>query len=504
MGKAKAEATKIDPGAQRLSSKEVNAKKELGKTNGIPLSNGLGISISSKESKSRNTDRPPADGNSSNLSIGAERTEKQSHEQKQKESKLVRLKISRSIRKAVSRLLQLKPQPKSNHIKIGTTGIGTRESSVGSNRDSQAAPNREGRMSANLRGDQDMQRQRSKSSVTDSSKAGEKRPREDGHFDSVQSLSKKQKRQESKSPPAFRSPIMSSRAGIKKPRESTPATSVKEETVGTPLGSIRNGTPVAPSSVERPGREARHTPSASGSSHSASSEAHDALRVEQHKYFELGKLLKKESDRIYKPGQSADVPSVQVMKKYLATRLEVTLAFMLAYIIGDEMRRIERAPLNFERSWTTLFPWLRQLQQQTMEYTYLRGLSLQLEAICHLVVWNIEADQAAAASSSGSEKPETAKALKRRYDEAQRMLIEGSSLLSVDDLQQEFPKTWRSKARAPLAHSPPKLTSTTLGGDFYLPVTGITLPIEAVRAGRSLLVEWCKMEGVDWAPKLNI
>ena len=466
------------------------------------ISNGAGSSKAAKDATNSSAHLPSPNIGLPNSRVGSKTAEKFPTEPKQRESMIVRLKIPRSIRKRVSRLLQLKPQPKPGiATKNKADNDPMRDRSASIKREPQPASIRDDRDLVKSKEERNSQRDRARSNAAEpSNKPSTKKRLEDTDLDSALSQNRTDKYGGSRSPPSFRSPILSSRAGLKRPRDLTPAISVKEETVSTPQGSIRNGTPAAPSSVERPGKEARHTPSASGSSLPVSAEAHDALRNEQHRYFELGKSLKKESDQLYKAGQTEN-PAAPILKKYLAIRMEVTLAFMLAYVVGDEMRRIERTPLNVEKTWATLFPWLRQLQQQTIDHTYLRGLSLQLEAVCHMVAWNVELDQMA---SAGHDKPEGAKSLKKHHDEAQRMLIEGSSLLSVDDLQQEFPRTWRTKARAPLAQSPPKLTGTSLGGDFYLPITSITLPIEAVRAGRSLLAEWCKMEGVEWTPKLNI
>ena len=464
--------------------------------------NGLGISTSKAEVKGQGassiTDLGLAIPNASSKSAA-----RLQDDPRQKESKIVRLKIPRSIRKTVLRLLQLKPQSKPESLFNNKYAISAPRAGTLSEKESRLAQAKKHEQDVpGIKEERESQNERARSNTLESrSKPSEKRYRQEGEIDPLQSQSKRQKFNESRTSQAFKSPVVSSHGSSKKPRDSTPTAAIREEAVSTPSGSIRNGTPVAPSSVERPTtREARHTPSASGSSYTVTAETHDALKTEQQKYFDLGRSLKKDSDSIYKAGHSP-MPSPSVMKKYLAIRVEVSLAFMLAYVVGDEICRMDRVPPRFEKTWQTLFPWLRQLQQQTADHRFLRGLSLQLEAVSHMIVWNLESEHTAA---TGFEKPESAKTIKRHYDEAQRMLIEGSALLSVDDLQQEFPKTWRSKARAPLAHSPPKLTASTLGGDFYLPITGITLPIEAVRAGRSLLSEWCKREGVEWTPKLNL
>lgn len=503
---AKREAAKDNTLAQQSSSRKtgfLDANQVLEETMKI-LTDGSRDTGTTREGKPIKTEPSASSSGLSNQKIiPAKAMERQTENQtKPAKSHIVSLKIPRKIRKRYLAIIQLPPRRSHSSLSNkAVPGSSVKEGSESSTRDSQSTSIKEERDSSRIKVEKGGQGEGVKSLKTDpAGKSNEKNNRPDHDLDSIQPQNKRQKPAESRTQ-AFKSPILSGPASLKRARESTPSPAVKEETVSTPQGSIRNGTPAAPSSVER----ARHTPSASGSSHSTSAEAHDALRIERTKYFDLARSLKKESDGIYRAGDQA--PSPSVMKKYLAIRLEVTLAFMLAYVIGDEMRRLARQPLEYDSTWATLFPWLRQLQQQTTDHPFLRGLSLQLEAVTHMVAWQIESDQAAsnsASASSSSEKERTdPRALKRHYDEAQRMLIDGSCLLSVDDLQQEFPRTWRSKSRKPLAASPPKLTSTTLGGEFYLPITGITLPIEAVRAGKSLLGEWCKREGVDWAPKFN-
>ena len=413
-------------------------------------------------------------------------------------SQIIRLKIPRPIRKTVQRILQLKPQPRSDgFLQSKTTNEAIRFGSSSTDR------YKEDFSSAKIREEIRSSRARAESSATDSSsRAGDRKQRRGNELDPAYAQHKRQKSAESRTPQAFKSPVLTGRSGNKKPRESTPSISIVDETVSTPQGSIRNGTPAAPSSVERSSKEARHTPSTSGTSHSTTSEAYESLRQQREKYFELGRTLKKESDQMLKVIRDSERQSSTAMKKCIVVRLEVALSFALAYLIGDEIRRKHRQPLNNpQATWSTLFPWLQLLNQQMIPHPFLRGFSRQLEAVCHTVVWQLESEQAAA---SGFKEPDTARNLKKHYDDIQRMFVEGSGLLSVDDLQQEFPKTWRSKAHAPLASSPPNLTGSTLGGDFYLPITNITLPIEAVRAGKSLLSEWCKMEGVDCTPRFNI
>lgn len=492
---------------QPIRKSNLNSSEKLRRADGNkPLTNGTKSHKASDEERPQQA-RVSATASDSPSIKSTLKSDQRHIDEKPKltSTKIMVLKIPRRIRTDVQRILKLQPRPKPKSQEIKNTktsersdlrtinGTNSSTSKISERPDTRAAE--EDNSLVRPRPDKDRPKDHggktvhraAEKGISESNQTSQKRPRHDEDSD----LPPQNKR--------FKSPVLSNRASVKRPKEVTPI-SMREDTVGTPQGSIMNGTPAAPNSIERPAKESRHTPSDSGSSQSASSEAIEIFRKEQVKYSELGVALKKESDRIYKAGQDSKPPSAQ-MKRYLAMRIEVTLCFMLAYIIGDETHRLRRgycSPPN--ATWGTLFPWLQQLVQQTAEHPHMCGLAYQLEAICLMVAWNTESEQI---SHSGLRESETIKRLREQYDDAQRKFLEGTARLSVDDLQVEFPRTWRAKSQAPLACSAYKLTKETLNGDFYLPITSITLPVEAVRAARNLLGEWCRSEGVDWTAKLN-
>jgi hypothetical protein len=91
----------------------------------------------------------------------------------------------------------------------------------------------------------------------------------------------------------------------------------------------------------------------------------------------------------------------------------------------------------------------------------------------------------------------------KHYNAAQGLLTEGTASLPLDALQHSFPKTWTAKSAEPLAQRGAKFESR-VDGDFALPITSISTPLEAVRVGRALLVEWAAAQRVDWNISLGV
>ena len=363
-------------------------------------------------------------------------------------SVVVTLKIPRERRKDVSRLIKLPPKRVKEATPVPKQPInGTR-----SGQDKIPAAN---------------------------SKSAGKRPREDDGLD----INIDRKRS--------KSPSHQDRTNVKKVRESTP---VMKEEVTTPQASVMTNTPIPPSSASRFGH--KHTPSESGSISSATSDRLEGLQKLQTKYSDLGRTLKKEGDKLLSP----DMTAAQ-KRKFIASRMEVTLVFMLSYTIGDEVFRLRRRPPKPEATWNSLFAWMRSVHELVHDHPHLSGLLLQLEAISTMVVWRQRSE--AAEFSDTPPSLDKFKELRVQCEDAQRKFLKGSARLSVDDLQDEFPKTWKSKARQPLAHLGYKMAKDNLNGDFYLPLTSISLPIEGVRAGKTLLAEWCRREGVEWVASLD-
>ena len=391
----------------------------------------------------------------------------------------------------------------------------------------------------------------------DSAKVGDKRLRKDDESSGSAPQRKRQKqpseldltkKPSTPVPPAFKSPVISHHGSAKKLRPSTPSSDSRpasssrrldaaEGDVKTPQGSARDVTPLAPGSIEKVTRAERSTSNTSSltSSNSTSSETDKLWRAEQAKHYNLGRSLKHETDALFKSFETTNDP--QTEKKAMATAVETVLCFMLAYTINDEQGRSTRR-LPDVKAWETIFGWMHNVKRRTFGQTLLHGLCLQLEAVVRTIIrssdlerldslplpTNIPAEVKLPTPDTNGDSTvrdlpsKSAPQQQDKYEEylkfkakvvenhrlAQQLWITGSFELSIEDLQSAFPHSWGKKARAPLAHSREKLTPTTLDGDFYLPMSGATTGIEAVRAGWSLLGEWCQKEKVEWKGQLGL
>ncbi|MCJ1399167.1 hypothetical protein MMC11_002369 [Xylographa trunciseda] len=383
-----------------------------------------------------------------------------------------------------------------------------------------------------------------------SSKPKEKRARAEDDADTPTQQSKRQKhssgldlsqRPGTPIPPPFRSPITSAHGSGQKIQDNKNGRArrleIGDAEIKTPQGSVRGGTPLAPNSVERVNRDGR---SASNTSSviSALSEETSAWKAESKKLLLLGRNLKHEADNFDVQWKEKEEPEFE--KKAIALSIECVLCFMLAYTISDEIK----APGKSSRkaidllSWETMFAFIQVVKRRSQGHTLVHGLCLQLEAVCHNLISVTKIDRlaiiqpptastneetvnsgaqakpvnvATEATSKSSQQSVTPESYMQHKDKiaencrlAQHLWIDGAFELSVDDLQQSFPASWKRKSRAPLARSKEKLTLGNLNGDFYLPLSSITTGIEAIRAGWSLLGEWCKNENVSWVGKLGL
>ena len=368
-------------------------------------------------------------------------------------------------------------------------------------------------------------------------------------------------------PPPFKSPALSQQGSAQKPQVSTPMRDVRgvamrriesgEGDAKTPQGRV--GTPTAPGSAEkinRNGRSVSITSSATTNSLSGGrAEEASAWKAENKKYIELGRTLKHHADPLINPKEHTKAEPND-RKVGAAIAIETVLSYMLAFTANDETTRIYRTPRDI-KGWDSMLPYLEYLKPRIHRYPFLYGLCLQLEAICRdtlhtanldrldrepLPTPTVEATHVPTPGANADTAPPaeaSAKASKfRDYMEfkssavdnarrAQKLWVEGTSKLSVAALQQHFPATWEAKAKVPLAwtseaaaaaaatngtttesatecRTAEKLVPGKWAGEFYLPLSCSSLPIEAARAGYSLLKEWCEIEGVRWEGKLRL
>ena len=278
--------------------------------------------------------------------------------------------------------------------------------------------------------------------------------------------------------------------------------------------------------MNQDGRSASNTSSIVSSLSSKSDKIH-TWKAEQTKYMRLGRNLKHDADALFRLCESND--DAQLEKRAIATGIETILCFMLGYALVDEVQGRSSRKIIDTGNWGTIFAFLHQVRAKASGHTLLHGLCSQLEAVCRNIITASDLERLAqaelpSATALDSEKPKAGSAndmavkasesykdymrLKSKIAEnsrhAHQLWIEGAFELSVEDLQNSFPHSWRRKSRAPLAKAREKLTPGSLNGDFYLPMSCITTGIEAVRAGWTLLCEWSKKDKVEWVPKFSL
>ncbi len=157
--------------------------------------------------------------------------------------------------------------------------------------------------------------------------------------------------------------------------------------------------------------------------------------------------------------------------------------------------------------WATILGYWSSVEVQTRPYQYLHGLCLQLGAICrhHLLETCTEISE-----------------VKDQMEKITALWRAGYADLSIDVLAGiTFRETFRKRQRKPLGGSAVaagagggskpgiyrvevKDLETGREGGFFLPLTGITTALEAVRAGLSICGDWAKMKGFEWQVKVDI
>lgn len=172
--------------------------------------------------------------------------------------------------------------------------------------------------------------------------------------------------------------------------------------------------------------------------------------------------------------------------------VESFLTFILAFYC-DELAYVSRNPpqlSNCLNSWSTLHSFYAFVKRLTTPYPHLYGL------VCHLgVVYNSRIIEACAATKTGS-------GLRDAWNTLKSSSADANAKLRLDVLMHEYPAIWRAATEVHTADEGVGPEPGKYAGGFTLPIGADTGPLQAVRFGRALLDEWCKKQGVKYAPKL--
>ncbi|KAL8921131.1 MAG: hypothetical protein Q9208_005884 [Pyrenodesmia sp. 3 TL-2023] len=463
----------------------------------------------------RSTDKPRTNGRERNSS------DPSSQAGQEKQPRLVvRLKIPKSLRKNCQRILQMQPRPRKllgQSQKAASPAVLDRSSD---RTPSNGSTTRELQQSKvvnedNNRGrSETISRPRVVANGSGTPKSGEKRRQPEEDKAPSQTSSKRQRlsgadlqRPSTPATSTLKSPNARQPGSSQKSQLSTPKNNIKsaamqrvgstEGEANTPLGN----TPTAPGSAER----SSNGPSSNGSS--ASNDEGALFKREFFKYAEMAKSFKHAADATVKTQSGGITADTVARRKGLAIAVETILCYMLAFTLKDESDRIKRLPSD-RTAWMTLLPYFNFVKSLLCadETPYIQGFLFQLEAVCRNTIFQLDLERLEReATSTGEESAAFRKQLSENAKLATQCWVEGLNFLRPIQFKSHFPATWALRTMAPISGEKEKLAPKCYGDmGYHLPLASTSSAIEAVRAGRNFLTEWCKKEHVKWEPKMDI
>ncbi|KAI4285009.1 MAG: hypothetical protein L6R35_004749 [Caloplaca aegaea] len=476
---------------------------------------------------------PKPDGKSQSSSVSDSRIT-----QHDRQHLLVRLKIPKSLRKNCQRILQMQSRPRklpNQSVTIPSSGPRDRSTERPM---TNGGTSRQVQQNSGTNGDgkgrgEAISKPKAVVSGIGTPKPGEKRRQpEDNKESSQTSIPPSSKRQrlsagdlQRPTTPAtstVRSPNVPQPSNSQRSQLSTPKNSLKSaamQRIGstdgdtqTPLGSMRINTPTAPDSVERSsnrdGRSSSNVSLASATNGVGPTDEGARFKAEFNKYADMARSLKRGADTLAKSNDGQVSTNPVARKEGLAVAIETTLCYMLAFTLKDESDRIKRLPSE-RAAWVSLLPYFRFLKSllHDDDSPYLLGFLYQLEAVCRETILQHDFERLERDVNATDEDFTT---FRKQMAENRKMgmqcWIEGSNLLSLTDIEEQYPRTWNKQSKEPFSsRGKEKLILKRYGeGGYHLPLCLIASSIEAVRLGWVLLREWCEKEGVKWDGKMNL
>lgn len=433
---------------------------------------------------------------------------------------VVRLKIPKSLRKNCQRILQMQPRPRKL---LAQSQKANSPAALDRSRDrapSNGSITREVQQSKIVNGDSNRGRSDtvSKRKVVANGagtpKSGEKRRQPDEDKAPSRTSSKRQglsgadlQRPSTPAAPALQSPNAPQPGSSQKSQLTTPKNNLKSaamQRVGSTEGEAKTplgNTPTAPGSAER---------SSNGSSSNGSSATSDEgafYKREFIRYAEMAKSLKHAADALVKSQSGGIISDTVARQEGMAIAIETTLCYMLAFTLKDESDRIKRLPSD-RTAWISLPPYFKFVKSvlRSNESPHIQGFLFQLEAVCRNTILQLDLERLEReATSTDEESTSFRKQLSENAKLATQCWIEGSNFLPPIEIQTQFPKTWGQRTTAPINSGRERLIPKRYGDvGYHLPLTSTSSAIEAVRAGRNFLTEWCEQEHIKWELTLDI
>lgn len=282
------------------------------------------------------------------------------------------------------------------------------------------------------------------------------------------------------------------------------------------LGEGEGSTPIN-FAGKRPSADLSTKPSPSQSEGRSRNNDRRAWRDEFQKFSNIGRELKHAAMR----SSGTDVKLAAV------TAIEAIMGFILAFVADDQSKSITRQ-VGDSSSWQSIIAYWRVVLKNSSQYPILHSLCLLLGAVSYGAIHSLDLDRLAVSPLPGEHTPvptpgsdgntvpseenkknwkefsELKNRLPESFKDSQRLWLEGMRGLSEDTLRKEFPNTWSLRSHNHTERGRVILKPGEYVGDYFLPLGGITPPIEVVRFGWSLLQEWCAQEKVDWKSRLGL
>lgn len=189
-------------------------------------------------------------------------------------------------------------------------------------------------------------------------------------------------------------------------------------------------------------------------------------------------------------------PNSTARRLAAAKSLESLVCYLLAFTCCDRAALVANQNVQM-RPWRSLPPFCAFVSRATQDFGTVSGLASGLTVVVYSHIFDIASQYPSEAPSRDS-FIELSGALRKAATHAEEHL-------DVDAVTRAFPKSWAGRSKTPLvAPSPSEFgePKKLLQGGYRLPFGVQTDPLQAARAGLSLVKEWIAKEGLDYEFKL--
>ncbi|KAI5236221.1 hypothetical protein E4T43_08786 [Aureobasidium subglaciale] len=385
-------------------------------------------------------------------------------------SLIVKFKIPKSMRKNLSRYLQMKPQPHTQVIRVLPPEKSSAPAHVAPQATKRPRP-----------AEEDV-------ALPDSKRKKDVKP----DFNRLDASVKQEPATSSPATPTAQKDTPSARGTTKDLRTSAAMKRVESS------DAMVNGTPQSTRQVNgiaKPSPSSTNTKTAESSAWEG-----EAVRVGS-----LGRELKhaaSELDPSRSTGGKTDSRSREVAA---AMSLESLLLFMLSFYCTERglSARNPPAPLSAGRTWATMPAFINFVRTRCQYFPILDGLACHLGAMCNgMVMLRLTTTR----DRSQDMTPEETRTLHSAASAAHKVSKDGDMKLPLSTIMSTFPKTWKKamSSNGSAAGAENDVKVGRYSGGFTLPLGTNTEPLNAVRIGYALLREWCASKGLKYEMKLGL